>query len=161
MTDTLKPWDAQQFTDKIIAEVRAVMRRDDACKIVVPSDLRTLIGEIDRLRDRLNPPPQPAPVPVESREAFEVWAAGHGFDVKMYDEHTYIDTETRRAWFGWQAALSWQAAAAPTAQPERLTEEERKAVEFVRVNNKIQMHKNYYLVELLRIIDRLTNQKGE
>lgn len=45
-----------------IALVRSVMRFDHACDQIVPSDLRMLVGEIDRLQaqvDRLKAHEQP------------------------------------------------------------------------------------------------------
>jgi hypothetical protein len=39
----------------VIKRVRAVMYRDDALETIVPSDLRVLIGTIDRLRERAQP----------------------------------------------------------------------------------------------------------
>jgi hypothetical protein len=38
------------IVDPTIDGVRKVMREDTACERIVPSDLRVLIGEIDRLR---------------------------------------------------------------------------------------------------------------
>jgi hypothetical protein len=35
---------------RTVEAVRQIMHRDDACNVIVPSDLRILIGEIDRLR---------------------------------------------------------------------------------------------------------------
>jgi hypothetical protein len=39
-----------EIRSKVISDVRAAMCRDDACNMLVPSDLRVLVGEIDRLR---------------------------------------------------------------------------------------------------------------
>ncbi|WP_041299792.1 hypothetical protein [Hyphomicrobium sp. MC1] len=43
----------QEMRDNTVYVVRKMMYDDDACSRIVPSDLRLLIGEIDRLRAKL------------------------------------------------------------------------------------------------------------
>lgn len=55
MTNALADARQRKFIDEQIAFVRSVMHQNDAWKHITPSDLRVLVGEIDRLRA---PPPE-------------------------------------------------------------------------------------------------------
>jgi hypothetical protein len=52
MTDALLT-DVAEARRRTIDAVRSIMHRDDALNGMVPSDLRLLIGEIDRLRQEV------------------------------------------------------------------------------------------------------------
>ena len=43
----------QKFFAERIAFIRSIMTHDNACDQIVPSDLRMLVGELDRLNAKL------------------------------------------------------------------------------------------------------------
>jgi hypothetical protein len=44
----------QEMRENAVYVVRKIMYDDDACDRIVPSDLRLLIGEIDRLKAKID-----------------------------------------------------------------------------------------------------------
>lgn len=41
------------MTEEKLNEIRSIMYRDDCCDRMVPSDVRELVGEIDRCRTKI------------------------------------------------------------------------------------------------------------
>ena len=55
------------LTDKTLEQWSELAKRDDACNLFVPSDIRQLIGEVRRLRNFIAQNQPPAPMPYEAK----------------------------------------------------------------------------------------------